>query len=485
MSSIIDGIQYILNYAESVGKPAVVNLSWGCSIGPNDGSSLFSQAVNNLLGPGRIFVLAAGNNGEEKIHLQKAFTQTDTLVSTFVDFPTVNGEKHNWIDIWGDSTKSFCVDLTLFNGTTPGSKLPSLCLTNLNLDTFLIGSAGDTCYMVITSTPSDYNQKPHVLLDLFAKTADKLNISITATDGMVDMWQGYVNDYNGYYGAFTAYSQSWANDGDVEYTLGEMASTEHAIAVAAYASKISFKNLQGLTQSYSGYAVNNQIVPFSSHGPTADGRAKPDIAAPGMTLASSVNSFDVSYAPGGSNYGQSVAVYTNPNNNRNYYYGEASGTSMASPMVSGIAALLLQVNPTLSPQRIKDILFETAIKDNFTTPTPNPNRWGAGKINAYGAVKKAILTSGIQSISQAALQNIQLFPNPSSGSFQLNIQSEAGSNLFVTVRDLVGKTVHQEPWVVSTGLNRLAIELSGAPQGLYFVTIEGAGVQLVKKLVIR
>jgi minor extracellular serine protease Vpr len=483
MSSIIDGIQYVFNYAQSVGKPAVVNLSWGCSIGPNDGSSLFSQAVNNLLGPGRIFVLSAGNNGDNKIHLQKTFSTTDTLVNTFVTFPSINGEQHNWIDIWGDTAQQFCLNMALYTGTTKGAILPTFCLSNETKDTFLIGTDMDTCWMTVTTVASDYNQKPHILIDLYNKTTDKLNIGLEATSGTIDMWQGYVNDYNGYYGAFSNNNQSWAVNGDEEYTLGEMASTKDAITVAAYASKISFKNLQGLTQSYSGYAITNQIVPFSSHGPTADGRVKPDIAAPGMTLASSVNSFDVSYATGGGNYGQSIGVYTWPRNNRNYYYAEASGTSMSSPMASGIVALLLQVNPSLSPQRIKDILYETVIKDNFTTPTPNTNRWGAGKINAYGAIQKAILSVGVNTITQEVANTIRVYPNPSAGHFQLGFESNLETNLVVSVTNVIGQTIETELWSIAAGINRLDFNIEDAPKGIYFITIGGAGVHLVKKLI--
>lgn len=57
VSDMIDGIQYIFDYATSVSKPAVVNLSWGSPLGPHDGTGLFSQALDNLTGPGRIFCL--------------------------------------------------------------------------------------------------------------------------------------------------------------------------------------------------------------------------------------------------------------------------------------------------------------------------------------------------------------------------------------------------------------------------------------------
>src|SRR5574344_450215 len=65
-ADIVDAVNYIYNYAESVGKPAVVNLSWGCSTGSQDGTSLFSQAIDNLTGKGKIFVASAGNEGSDQ-----------------------------------------------------------------------------------------------------------------------------------------------------------------------------------------------------------------------------------------------------------------------------------------------------------------------------------------------------------------------------------------------------------------------------------
>lgn len=480
MSSIIDAVNYIFTYAKSVGKPAVANLSWGCSIGPNDGSSLFAQVLNNLCGPGRIFVNSAGNNGDENIHLQQKFTATDTVVHSFVMFPTVAGEKRTWIDIWGESGQSFTVQLRLFNGTTEAGSSRVFTLTEATTDTFLVGSNNDTCFLVLTPTASDYNGKPHILIDAFSKTTNNLCVSIRATSGTTHAWLGFVNDYNGYYGAFTNNNQSWATNGDSKYTLGEMSCAASAITVAAYASKISFRNLAGNNQSYAGYGSTNQIAPFSSRGPTVDGRMKPNIAAPGMTIASAVNSYDVSYAAGGSNYAQSVAV--NSFQGRSYYYAEAMGTSMSSPMLSGIVALLLQVNPELNPQRIQQILAETAIKDNWTTQTPDSTRWGAGKANAYTAVKKALLTVGLPSEQTPEPLRLSVFPNPNMGACQLVHQSKQKTTALVEITDMLGRIQQTNAWNVTTGENQLALDLTGLSEGFYILTVTGSTGSVATKI---
>jgi len=100
---------------------------------------------------------------------------------------------------------------------------------------------------------------------------------------------------------------------------------------------------------------NDVIASYSSKGPTVDGRVKPDLLAPGVSLVSTYlfNSFRAS-----------------------------SGTSMSTPQVSGVAALLLEAEPTLTPAEIKEILKSTAIDLGY-----DENTQGAGRLDAYAAVK--------------------------------------------------------------------------------------------------
>jgi subtilisin family serine protease len=104
----------------------------------------------------------------------------------------------------------------------------------------------------------------------------------------------------------------------------------------------------------------NDVAWYSSQGPSADGRAVPHICAPGEEIMSTI-----------------------PGNE----FGVDTGTSMSAPHVSGIIALMLEANPNLTPQQIKEILVETAQKNLYTS---DPNIVGAGLVDAEKAILKAL-----------------------------------------------------------------------------------------------
>jgi hypothetical protein len=108
----------------------------------------------------------------------------------------------------------------------------------------------------------------------------------------------------------------------------------------------------------------------SSRGKTADGRIKPDISAPAMEITS--------------------AEAGVPNGYVNF-----TGTSMATPFVAGVAALMLDANPALTPQQVKDKITGTAIDwgrggDNLTAGSTGQDiDYGFGRLDAYAALQSA------------------------------------------------------------------------------------------------
>jgi minor extracellular serine protease Vpr len=469
----LDGINYVFNYADAVNKPAVANLSWGCPLGPRDGTSLFSQACNNLVGPGKIFVLSGGNNGSNSIHLKKTFTPTDTIVNTICTFSTSLTDKKNQLDIWGEPGKSFCINFSLHLASNKLDSTATICLDDTTHQFNLIGSNGDTLFITLTTVASEFNGKPHMLVQLYSRVTDRLAVSIRSQDGTVNMWQGIVINTSGYYGLFAKNGYSWAVNGDNLMTCGDLVSTEQALAVAAYNSKPSFTNISGQNLTYQGY-TKGAIASFSSKGPTADGRVKPDIAGPGLVLASSVSGVDSTYIVGGTDYSSVVASAVSPINGQTYSYAVAGGTSMSSPAVSGIVALLLQVDSTLNPVEVKDLLFSTAILDSKTGAIPDSGStlWGHGKVNAYGAMASLL---GVLSVKNGSSNlHCNIYPNPGNGNYQLEIFSLDNDFVNITITDITGRMIKHTVEQMNAGLTVININISESGKGIYFVKVNGS-----------
>jgi minor extracellular serine protease Vpr len=485
MSDFIDGMNYIYTYAASVGKPAVINLSWGSPVGPHDGTSLFSQACDALTGPGRIFVCAAGNEGDQHIDLQKTFTNTDTVVSTFVNYDPNAATRTTWVDMWGDQGKSFCIKVDLYKGTQIATT-GYICLDDTIHQFTLPGSNHDTCFVTMTTSTAEFNQKPRIYLSLHSKANDSICLTVRASDGHVNLWNGYVSRGEGYFGQLTNGNRAWATAGNSDYTTTDMVSTASAISAGAYSARIGYKNISNQYNSYSTYTSVAQLVPFSSHGPTADGRLKPDITAPGLLVVSSLSSYDLTFLPLGANYSDVVSSYQDPNSGKIFYYGALSGTSMATPCTSGIIALMLQADPHLDPTRTRSILKQTAILDTATgiLPAQGTNTWGHGKINAYAAVKAAALATGAGMIPGGTI-DCRLYPNPNTGIFTIQYNSAKQDILSIEVYDITGEQLYTDSWKVNADNNVKSFGLSKLSAGIYLAKVFSSQGSAMIKIVIE
>ena len=485
MTSIIDGLNYIYTYAQSVGKPAVVNISMGSIVGARDGGSLFAQACDNLTGAGKILVISAMNNRDTKAHITKRFSTADTILKTLVPIQEIqNGEKRNYIDAWGDSLKTFCLQFGMYRNGTVINNSAVYCMDNSTKEFFIMGSDNDTCFITLTTKTQDYNTKPHATIDIFSKSNDTLCVSVHATYGAVHMWQEYFDEsWYTYWGDFIG-NGSWATAGDGDYTIGEMACTRSAITVGASVSRVNWKNLKNQTLYVPKNLKRGMLASYSSKGPTLDNRMKPDVTAPGGMIFSASNSFDSDATPTGAVAALLVSKYTSPHNGRTYYYSAGQGTSFASPMVTGVAALMLEVNPKLSPNEIKAILYRTVTKDTFTTATPDSSLWGAGKVNAYAAIKETIVTSGTVSIPNNELA-INVYPNPSTGEFSISYESPVAGHFLVEIANAAGQNINSEAWHLTQGKNEKTFTLHEFPKGMYFVSITGKGGHVVRKIILN
>ncbi|MEZ5017127.1 MAG: S8/S53 family peptidase [Flavipsychrobacter sp.] len=472
MADILDGISYIYSYASSVSKPAVVNLSWGCSVGPHDGTSLFSQACDNMTNQGKIFVCSAGNNGDNYLHVDKSFSATDTIVNTELELNSALNK--TWVDVWGEKTKNFCMQVTLYNGSTAGATTGFICLDNKLHQDVLVGTDGDTCWVEMVTESASFNGKPRVFLRFHQKSKNTIVVSAKGNDGDIHMWTGYVDKTRGIYGRFWS-SGTIPNTtaGKVTMTVGDMATTKSAIAVASYASTVNYKNVDGGVVDYSSWVQNGKRAPYSSIGPSLDNRVKPDISAPGLFIGSAVSIFDDAYKPSTSSRSSVVAEYKNPIDNLEYRYAMLTGTSMSSPVVAGIVAQMLEANPKLGPEDVRNILQTTAIQDAHTGSISIMKKewWGYGKVNAFGAVQQAITYLTINNTTGAGTIDAQLYPNPTTGRFHIDFNSAKAEDAYVTLYDMMGKKLTTSDLHLNIGANHIALDVSDQPKGLYFVKL--------------
>lgn len=261
--------------------------------------------------------------------------------------------------------------------------------------------------------------------------------------------------------------------GNGDYTAGENGGTSKAvISVGAYAARTAFWNVRNKWVNDSGYTVPGRIAGFSSRGPTVDGRIKPDISAPGYDVPSSVNNEQMAIW-----MFDKVVLKTVFRNDTQYWMCN-SGTSMASPHVTGIVALMLQANPGLDPAEALDILHSTAAQDQFTGAVPN-YQYGYGKVDAYAAVMRTVATS-VYAPSLAQAQ-VKIYPNPAGGELQVELPPlQSASRIEIMSTD--GQLVKS----ITGGLAGnpvLRIPLTGFAPGVYFLRYYSSGQVIVLKFV--
>lgn len=188
-ASIPDAIKYIYDYASSVGKPCVINMSLGTHTGPHDGTSALDVIADQLQGKGKLLVGAAGNEGDRTIHISKAFTQNDNELKTFIK--TVKGEKKFCCDIWGEPNNSYTVQLFAYNTSTnkvvyTGTATSTTRKESINQSSIARGTVS------INAGINPENKKLNIYISS-RLTSIASNISfgiiIKATQGTVNAWQ--------------------------------------------------------------------------------------------------------------------------------------------------------------------------------------------------------------------------------------------------------------------------------------------------------
>jgi subtilisin family serine protease len=479
--TILDAYKYIFDYAESVGKPAVINLSWGMHTGPHDGTSLFDIATESLVGKGKVLVGANGNEGDNNMHWNYQFNR-DTASTIMIENNRQWRQRESvYSDFWGSKNSNFSIQIEFIDtNKITIAKTPFVNSTSDKVSVFKFNTDSSTFSVAfVCQSKNPLNQKPNITVMADHQNQRKYAIiaHIVSDTSLVHGWNsGATREWTS--GSFTNklnkldFRNSYIN-GNTNYTAGENGGSSKAvISVGALAARSAYRNVKGSWVNDSGYVVPVNLARFSSKGPSVDGRIKPNISAPGFDVPSAVNNKQF----GGWMLDKTLLKTVFRNDTQ--YWSAFNGTSMAAPHVTGIVALILQSNPNLTSAQVKTILETTATVDQNTGSVPN-NSYGYGKVNAYNAVLMALQYAGINSFNKG--NGITAFPNPFIDEIKIALPTISNSSS-IELFSLDGKLVKSIELQAQQAQN-LNIQTNDLEKGFYILKFTNSGEIFIIKLV--
>lgn len=464
----MDGVAWMRQVAADSARRLVVNSSWGMyTFSTLDGTSLLSQAIDAWADSGTVFVTSGGNNGHSTVpfHISRNFSSnTDTLRTVAVKASEIYSirETGQALVLWGEEGHDFEALVRIASGEQVYSSpiLSTAGGDTVIYDTILVDDT-PIAYRALIEHSNTFDRRPHMQLDV-NKTAGELQLFVTAASGTVHAWNiANKENHAGNEGcSFSSAGHHGFTSGDNLYGIGEPACSRKALSIAAHTAD----RYNSATQQF----IQGSIANFSSSGPTIDGRQKPEISAPGVDINSSISYWTDDHYD---------ATSTRWVQDKKYTWGQMSGTSMSSPSVAGIMALLLQANPDLTIDELRNIVFTTARNDDKTGPlVANDStdlRWGWGKINTLAAINKALSMVSINQAEQHRLP-IHLYPNPTTN--QVTIHSGCAQQQTLEIYSIDGHPILITPITTETTLNT-----SHWQRGVYIVRIGSR----TEKLIVR
>lgn len=331
-SELMQAMNYVVLKAAAEGIPIAVNVSIGNNDGSHDGSAITERFFDAVSSVGRtVIVVGSGNEGDTSGHASgmlenpirgsdRQTKEVELAVGTFQ--PTLS------LSLWKNYGDRFEVSLILPSGQVIGSFSESAPVSQYQIDGAIL--------RVLYGQPSPYRMAQEIYLEM-VPTADYLVSGVyrirlrpeKIIDGRYDLWlPGQAGR-----SATTRFLQP-----DPEVTLTIPSTAANVMTVSGYDSQ------------------NETYASFSGRGFTRTEMIKPDLAAPGVEI--------ISAQPGGG-------------------YGVVTGTSFATPFVTGSAALLMEWgivrgnDPFLYGEKLKAYLIRGARQLQITEDYPDPRLgWG-------------------------------------------------------------------------------------------------------------
>lgn len=329
---LLEAVHFVARTAGS--RPWVVNLSVGRHGGPHNGRTLTELAFDQLLAgaPGRFIVQSAGNYYRSRTHACGTLAPGGTRSFTFVTDPA--DVTPNELEIWYDGRDELAVRIDAPDGSTSGS---------VPLDRRAEIVAGGRVVGRVYHRSADPNSGDNHV-DAFLEAA-----------GAAGTWTVTLEGRRVVRGRFDA----WLERDDACPRCQARFSTPDS-ARTTTTGTIANSHVPLVVGAYDGHDPFRAAARFSSAGPTRDLRAKPDLSAPGVEVLAARS------AAAGARGSSGLLV-------------RKSGTSMATPHVTGSVALCLElVGDRVSAGELRRLLLDTC--QPSAVPDPE-HRFGRGYLD--------------------------------------------------------------------------------------------------------
>lgn len=486
LSSLVDAVKYTFDRAADLGKPCVINVSLGTYFGSHDAKDIQAQAIENLIASrnGQVLVCAAGNAGTAPIHLGYTI-QADTTFTWFQ-----YSSQGIYLQAWGDSGNfenaqlSVGIDRVKPTRSYRGGLPFRTVLTQpgiLKIDTIYNGSnrlgiVQSLSQFINGSWTMEYYIVPDSVVNINGSdTSRYMWRFMTKGSGKVDVWSFDMVFDNLPDSISYPFITKYKKPDNNQTIVSSFSCSDRVITVGSYVNRNYYTNANFAITRDTNIVVGS-LSAFSSRGPTRDGRIKPDLTATGEWILSCGTQSELNI----------LAAVEPEKVAAGRKHKRSSGTSMASPVVAGIAALYLQKNPSANWFDVKQALINCTDKDSYTgVDLPNAF-WGYGKVNGYSALKGC--TVGIDELYDYSTADFGHFPNPNNGhsTVYYDLSSlPAYKSAHVVLYDSFGRQILNEQVPFTAGTLELSLDVW--PAGIYMcaLQIDGKQIRTTRMMIIK